>query len=116
MNTSYFSSPKIIKKDIKLVSICRKTPNWFTVPHRNYKLLQPEYDLIMSYKSKKITAEEYTKIYYRDVLNKLDPAKTYQELGENSVLLCYEKSGEFCHRHLVGKWLMDNLGVIIMEL
>jgi uncharacterized protein (DUF488 family) len=24
---------------------------------------------------------------------------------EGKVLLCYEKSGDFCHRHLVAEWL-----------
>ena len=116
MNTSYFSSKKIIKRDINLVSICRKVPTWFTVPCKSYKQLQPSLDLVMNYRSGKITKQEYTNQYYNDVLNKLDPAKTYQELGEDAVLLCYEQSGEFCHRHIVAKWLMDNLNVIIMEL
>jgi hypothetical protein len=116
LNTSYFSSKKILQKDLNLVSICRKVPTWFNVPCKSYKPLQPSWDLVMSYRSGKITKQEYTNQYYDEFLNRLDPARTYQELGEDAILLCYEAPLEFCHRHIVAKWLMDNLGIIIMEL
>jgi len=43
-------------------------------------------------------------------LSKLDPVSVVEELktksqGQPVVLLCYEKSGSFCHRHLVAEWL-----------
>lgn len=59
--------------------------------------------------------EEYTKIYLEKVLNKLDPQKVYDKLGENSVLLCYEKwydikgGKKFCHRRIVAKSLEENI-------
>jgi uncharacterized protein (DUF488 family) len=30
-------------------------------------------------------------------------------------LLCYEKPGDFCHRHIVAEWLHNNLGVHVEE-
>ncbi len=114
MKTSYFASPKIVKDDPKLVSISRKPPEGFKV--RIYKPLCPSWDLVMDYKSKKITKEEYTIRYHNEILNNLDAAKTYQELGEDSILLCYEASLNFCHRHIVAKWLMNKLDIIITEL
>lgn len=40
----------------------------------------------------KIEDEElYTKLYYEKVLNKLNPQDVYNILGDNAVLLCYEK-------------------------
>jgi len=115
MNTSYYSSPKIIQGDPRLVSISKKTPESFVVKVI-YKPLCPSWNLVMSYKSGQITKEEYTTRYYDEILNNLDPAKTYQELGEDSILLCWERSGYFCHRHIVAKWLMDNLNITILEL
>ena len=115
MNTSYYASPKILKREYKLISISKKPPNWFRVDSI-FLPLCPSWDLVMPYKQGKITKEQYTERYYNEFLNKLDAAKTYQELGEDSILLCYETQMEFCHRHIVGKWLMDNLGVIITEL
>ena len=35
--------------------------------------------------------------------------------SEKNCLLCYEESEEFCHRHLVAKWLRD-FGYEVKEL
>lgn len=45
----------------------------------------------------------YIEKYYETVLSKLDPKETYEQL-DNSILLCYEDSNEFCHRHIVAAW------------
>jgi hypothetical protein len=118
MNTSYFFSPKL-NNDQKLVSIARKPPGNLVTKFPKilvYKPLCPSWNLVMSYKSGKITKEQYTDHYYSEILDNLDPAKTYQELGEDSILLCWERSDKFCHRHIVSKWLMDNLNINIKEL
>ena len=46
----------------------------------------------------------YIEEYYKQVLSKLNPEKIYNDLN-NSILLCYEESNEFCHRHIVAAWL-----------
>ena len=46
----------------------------------------------------------YIEQYYNQVLSKLDPEKVYKDL-DHSILLCYEDSEEFCHRHIVAAWL-----------
>lgn len=35
---------------------------------------------------------------------------------DGSVLLCWEKSGAFCHRRLVAEWLEDAVGEKVQEL
>lgn len=45
----------------------------------------------------------------------LNPNDILKELGEDAVLLCYEKPGDFCHRHLVSQWLNEN-GIRCSEL
>ena len=35
--------------------------------------------------------------------------------GKDVALCCYEKPGDFCHRHLVAKWMNEKLGVQIEE-
>ncbi len=57
----------------------------------------------------------YIEKFYDIVLSKLDPQTIFDELGENSVLLCFEKPTEFCHRFLVAGWLEMNLGIEIDE-
>lgn len=67
----------------------------------------------------KISEEENTKYYvteyYKEVLSKLDPEKTLELVPEDSILLCYEKNDEFCHRHLVAYWFELFLGVTSSE-
>lgn len=116
MKTSYFAHPNILKTDLKLISVSKKPPTWFTKNIQIYRLLCPSWDLVMSYKNNSISEEEYVRRYYEENLNKLDPEKVYHDLGEDSVLLCYEKSGQFCHRHIIGRWLMNSLNIIVMEL
>jgi len=62
----------------------------------------------------KMTNGEY-RAAYQEILDRLDPRKVYQELGEDAILLCWEKPGEFCHRRLVAEWLERELGVEVPE-
>ena len=46
--------------------------------------------------------------YKETVLDKLSPEQVKADMesyGESVVMLCIEKPNEFCHRHLVAKWL-----------
>lgn len=116
MFTGYFGKMKSYPKDkgYKFISIARFNRFW---KGEEFKLLAPPAEII------KIEDEElYTNLYYEKVLKKLDPQEVYNQLGDNAVLLCYEKwadieSGKtFCHRRIVAKWLEDNLGVKVEEL
>ncbi len=60
--------------------------------------------------------DDYIEKFYNKVLKPLDPAEIYNFLGDNAVLLCFEKPTEFCHRFLVASWLEMELGVEIDEL
>jgi DNA-directed RNA polymerase subunit N (RpoN/RPB10) len=59
---------------------------------------------------------DYVKEYQRNVLDKLDPAKVLSDLGDEAILLCWEKTREECHRRLVAEWLEKNLDIKIPEL
>lgn len=56
----------------------------------------------------------YMEEYYKEVLSKLNPEKVYEDL-DNSILLCYEDSSEFCHRHIVAAWLELLLDIEVKE-
>ncbi len=112
MFTSYFNKHKLHNFD-NVISIAGKCPDWYT--GKEYKILAPKYWFFMKYKEDgDITF--YKKMYQKEVLDLLDPLKVYNELGENSILLCYERPNEFCHRHLVAEWLMNNLNIEIIEI
>lgn len=57
----------------------------------------------------------YIKEYYNQVLSKLSPKKIFQKLN-NSTLLCYEESNQFCHRHIVAAWLELSLNIKVPEI
>lgn len=60
--------------------------------------------------------EFYVEQYNNTVLSKLDPQEVLKKLGDNAVMLCYEKSGDFCHRHLIADWLSKHTGVKVEEI
>lgn len=67
----------------------------------------------------KLSEEEnnkyYVEEYWKEVLSKLDPESVYKELN-HSILLCYEKNTDFCHRHIVADWFELFLGETIPEI
>ena len=102
MFTSYFAKNANHKN---AVSICGKCPDWYK--GKQYKKLAPKFWFFAKYKADNDEAF-YTEQYNNEVLSMLNPNDILKELGEDAVLLCYEKPGDFCHRHLVSKWLNDN--------
>lgn len=102
--TSYFA----VQKDNKnAVAICRGVPKWFT--GTIYSALAPSWDILMEYKNSEQTEADkarYTKRYKKEILDLLSPQKVYDDLN-GKTLLCYEKSGDFCHRHIVSEWLFN---------
>lgn len=96
------------------VSIAGKAPVGFE--GKQYKELAPKYWFFKKFKEGKMDEKGYTMAYRTEVLNRLDARKVYEELGEDSVLLCWEPKGEFCHRKLVADWLNEKLGIVVEEL
>ena len=62
----------------------------------------------------KMSSENYDRLY-KQILAKLDPRQVYEELGPDTILLCWEKFNASCHRRLVGEWLEQSLGIIVPE-
>lgn len=110
MNTSYFAK----YKGENAVSIAGKCPDWFK--GRQYKKLAPKYDWWKKWRDESLSEEWYKEQYYKTILDKLDVRQVYEELGEDAVLLCWEKSGKFCHRHLITDWFQKELGIEVTEL
>ena len=112
--TSYFAKLKDLPDNIIPISICGKAPNWYK--GLQYKKLAPKYDFFMKWKETHDN-DYYIKCYNEQVLNKLDVINVVRDLicivpedttGEYICLVCYEKPGDFCHRHLVVDWLSKN--------
>jgi uncharacterized protein YeaO (DUF488 family) len=113
MQTSSFS---ISGKDPNAVSIARIPPRWIPFKGRKYPALAPSKILLKAWNYHELTEEEYTERFYQENLSKTTPEKVLKDLGEEAVLLCYEKPGQFCHRRLVAGWLEEALGIVVPEI
>ena len=109
--TTYFAKLKKLPENIIPIAICAKPPNGYR--GAIYRVLAPKYDFFAKYKING-DIEEFTENYIGQVLNQLNPVKVVTELyyqldlAPNTcdiALVCFEKSTDFCHRHLVAKWL-----------
>jgi len=115
--TSYFAQLRNLPSDVIPISICAKAPDWYT--GFQYKKLAPKYGFFMEWK-KTHDNDYYIEHFQKEVLDTLLPSEVVLQLlsmvgnfkGLNYLphiaLICYEKPSDFCHRHLVAKWLNNN--------
>ena len=107
--TSYYANRNLYggQLGLRLVGMSLKIPHWFKGGVFRQLAPTPE---ILSIK----TPEIYTRRYRDEVLSELDPLRVAGVL-DNSVLLCWESPGKFCHRHIVARWLEDATGCEVPE-
>lgn len=113
--TSYFAKMSKLGSDGKLfVSIAvAGVPKWFPYTCLVYPKLAPSWDLVMGIKNSMISWSEYEHRYYKEKDFEHNRLKYMVDLmklselhgGKDLVLLCFERSGDNCHRHLVAKQL-----------
>ena len=108
--TSYFGNLCNIPSDIVPIAICGKEPDWYK--GLCYKELAPSYDIFSKWKDNG-NNDYYATRFSREILETLDVNEVADRLygmsnNKDIVLLCYEKPTDFCHRHLVAKWFIDN--------
>jgi hypothetical protein len=108
MKTSYFA--KYNREDG--INIALIKPKFFK--GESYPDLYPTWNILKKYK-KYHNKELYVYEYQKYILSKLDPYQIYNDL-KNNVLLCYEKSGDFCHRRIVAAWIEKHTGNKVKEI
>ena len=117
--TGYYAKIKNYKEDgLEPVAISGKIPDFFE--GTTYPDFAPRYETFQKWKDGKMTNEGYTKEYkaYLDTLNKEEVEFDFQPYNtekNDCILLCYEKSGDFCHRHVLADWLEENFGFKVEE-
>lgn len=110
--TSYYAKSGTHPQAIR---ISASAPSFFK--GKCFPELYPTWDLIQKSKLKEITNEQYENLY-KQLLRKrnITPEYIYDKLYDGDILLCYEKSGDFCHRRIVAKMMEDALKINIPEL
>ncbi len=113
--TSYFANgAKLQKAGIMIIGIALYPPKWFNGMSNKY--VSPSWDILHNSKSK----EDYAQRFDTEILARRDPKAFLTAIekmsnGKDVALCCFEKPDEFCHRHLVAKWLNEKLGLQIEE-
>ena len=115
--TSYYAKARKIPDNIVRISIAGKAPAGYT--GLEYKKIAPKIGFFLEWKKNKDN-EYYIEHYNTEVLANLNAEQVYLDLerlsnGNDCVLLCYEKSTDFCHRHLVADWLLHELSIEVKE-
>jgi len=114
--TSYYSATDKLPAELKQVGVSGWVPESFNGVR--LKELAPKREWWMEWHSKfkdninsKESIEWYTVKYKETVLDVVDFNEIkgrLEQLGGDVVLLCFERPGSFCHRHLIAKWLSEN--------
>lgn len=118
MYTGYFAKIKTYEKaGLIPIAICGGIPNWYKGLW--YKKLAPKWSFFNEWKNgteHKGDNDYYIQHFNNEVLDKLSVLQVIEDLQkiantkdtDKIILLCYEKPGDFCHRHLVADWLTKN--------
>ena len=112
--TSYFGNlRKLNEAGIVPISIARWNPKWFH-GFTMQELAPTKYML-----SDACSTEEYIRLYKQILSGMYSGAilKSIESMGKGRdvALLCYEKPGDFCHRHMFAEWFTKTTGIQIDE-
>lgn len=114
--TTYFANVKSLPSDVVPIAICGRSPDsWRGL---EYKRLAPKWEFFKVWK-KNHDNDYYVREFNAQVIGKLNVRSVVMELqrmsgGKDIALVCYEKTGDFCHRHIVADWLRKS-GYDVME-
>jgi hypothetical protein len=112
--TSYYAmTNRLVAEGIQPIGVSRGVPKGFAYP--GILRIAPTYAMI----SKTFPTERYMPMY-KQILAKVDPRSILEQLdqlggGADVAMLCWEKPGDFCHRHMIADWLEAELGIEIIE-
>lgn len=115
--TTYFANLRHLPASVTPICIALYPPKGTVIA--KYPALAPTPDILREYKASACMDEKdrqarYIKRYYQEVLSRLSPRQVIADLKQLSqnqdiALVCFEKSQDFCHRHLAISWLAPYL-------
>lgn len=110
--TGYYGGLTRIVADIAKVQVSNSAP--VSVDIKFEKAIPDWAFIVKPYKDGLITKEEYEQRYtlqldkFRE--NILGVIKYFSSTDKDYILLCYEKPGDFCHRHILADYINKALG------
>lgn len=111
--TSYFAQMRNFPVNVTPVAICLGIPSWYK--GLTYGKVALDRKILDAWKARQNKAL-YETYFKKEILGRLTVEgfiadieelvgkKVAESKTEHVALLCYEKPGDFCHRHLVAEW------------
>ena len=116
--TSYFANWRNFPEGAKIIGITQYPPPGWTTSKQNWKGLAPSIELLSQYKNKQINETKFKSQYLNELETKYgnkkqDMINYFRDLSQEKdiVLCCYEKKGDFCHRHILREWLQNDIEI-----
>ena len=112
--TSYFGNARKLKEaGVMIICVAIGKPRFLKVPQM-INVAPTRYMI-----SGACSHDEYLKLYDR-ILASQDANQVLKQIemlsgGKDVALCCYEKPGDFCHRHILAKWLTEKTGIELKE-
>lgn len=113
--TSYFGNSRKLKEaGVNMICVAIGIPRFIAGIPQMLNVCPTRYMV-----SGPCSREEYLKLYDR-ILASQDANQVVKQIemlsgGKDVALCCYEKPGDFCHRHILAKWITENTGIEITE-
>lgn len=112
VHTSHLSLGKQVPrgKGVMFLDVTRKSGGPFAQQY-----LAPSWELLHAYKRRELTAEEYAVEYLQQLSQNRTPiVAQFTEIisrynPTDLIVGCYCGHGEFCHRHLLQRWIVENV-------
>lgn len=112
--TGYFDHiTKYLSSGLEVIGITRFPPKELQkYGLSNIAFLSPSSSLLSDYKSGQISKEEFTAAYL-DYLTRNEPLVSdivswIMQNKKDTVLCCFEKPNEFCHRHILADFITNH--------
>jgi uncharacterized protein YeaO (DUF488 family) len=115
--TSYFANYRNFPTLCIPVSIARYLPGHIKYM-KELKLLAPSESLLSEYKKGKLKDRDYALMYFDELRSKIEDVRAVLmqlDYYDRYILLCYEKKGDFCHRHLLEIFVNEYLPELSIE-
>lgn len=116
--TSYFAKADLSNPLAYAITV--KVPDW-AGKNEGRRLnhcpdLAPTFRMLRLYKNNYITEAQYKDMYLHELNSRgKTPQQVADALPDGAILLCYERRGQFCHRHIAAEWLREG-GIEVKEL
>lgn len=123
--TSYLANHRIWKPlNLYNISVMLYTPKWWNLKEEGIDRLSgltPGTKIFKAYKNGFINSDQFREMFLdrlsndEDSIRDMTTIKKALDQGIDILLLCTEKRGEFCHRHIIAE-VFDEMGYKTQEL